>query len=128
METNVFMGYPKRGIACSLNPSKHEQYPSHSLDQNNSTRGVYTIPQSWYCAPSSFVKVTQYLSKFQKIWYATQINYRILEKGYCTFIEYFALWTWVQHELNASKLNWSFVLFSLSTWFATPPPWKILFE
>jgi len=26
MEPNVFMGYPKRGISCSLNPLGHEQY------------------------------------------------------------------------------------------------------
>jgi len=26
MEPNVFMGYPERGIACSLSPLGHEQY------------------------------------------------------------------------------------------------------
>jgi len=25
MEPNVFMGYPKKGIACLVNPSGHEQ-------------------------------------------------------------------------------------------------------
>jgi hypothetical protein len=39
MEPNVFMGYPKRGIACLVSPFRHEQYPSNSLDQNNSTHG-----------------------------------------------------------------------------------------
>jgi hypothetical protein len=45
MELNVFMGYPKKSIACSLNFLKHEQYPSNSLDQNNSAHGVYNVPQ-----------------------------------------------------------------------------------
>jgi len=40
MEPNVFLGYPKRGITCLVSPSRHEQYPSNSLDQNNSTHGV----------------------------------------------------------------------------------------
>ncbi len=44
MEPNIFLGYPKRGIACSLNPFGHEQYPSDSLDQNNSAHGVYEVP------------------------------------------------------------------------------------
>ncbi len=28
MEPNVFLGCPKRGIAHSLSPCRHEQYPS----------------------------------------------------------------------------------------------------
>jgi hypothetical protein len=32
MEPNVFMGYPERGIALSLNLSKHEQYLDDNLD------------------------------------------------------------------------------------------------
>jgi hypothetical protein len=40
MEPNVFLGYPKRGIACLVSPFKHEQYPSNSLDQNNFAHGV----------------------------------------------------------------------------------------
>ncbi len=51
-----------------------------------------------------FVKVTQYLYKFQKIWYEAQIISRIPRTGYYTFIEYFVLWTWIQHAL--SGLNW----------------------
>jgi hypothetical protein len=75
-----------------------------------------------------FVKATQYLSKFQKIWYGAQTILGLPRMGYSMFIEYFVLWTWVQHTLNASKLNWSsFVLFWLSTWFAIPP-WKTLFK
>jgi hypothetical protein len=35
----------RRGIAWSLSPFRHEQYPFDSLDQNNSTRGVYKVPQ-----------------------------------------------------------------------------------
>jgi len=73
-----------------------------------------------------FVRVTQYLSKFQKIWFETQIIFGIFRKWYYTFIEYFALWTWIQHALNASKLNWNFVLLWLSTWFVIPPLWKIV--
>jgi len=45
MEFNVLMGYPKRGIACSLSPPGHEQYPFDSMYQNNSTHGVYKVPQ-----------------------------------------------------------------------------------
>ncbi len=40
MEFNVFIGYPKRGIACLVNPYGHEQYPSNNLDQNNSAHDV----------------------------------------------------------------------------------------
>jgi len=72
----------------------------------------------------SFVRVTQYLSKFQKIWYGIEIIFGIFGKWYYTFIEYFALWTWIQHALSAFKLNWSFVLLWLSTWFAIAPSWK----
>jgi hypothetical protein len=45
MEPNVFMGYLERAIACLLNHFGHEQYLFDSLDQNNSTHGVYKIPQ-----------------------------------------------------------------------------------
>jgi hypothetical protein len=40
MEPNVFLGYPKRGIACLVSLFKHEQYLSNILDQNNSAHGV----------------------------------------------------------------------------------------
>jgi hypothetical protein len=40
MEPNVFLGYFKRGIACLMNPSRDEQYPYNSLDQNNLAHGV----------------------------------------------------------------------------------------
>jgi len=40
MEPNEFLGYLKKGIACLVNPSKHEQYPFNSLDQNNSAHDV----------------------------------------------------------------------------------------
>jgi hypothetical protein len=40
MEPNVFLWYPKKGIACLMSLSRHEQYPSNSLDQNNSAHGV----------------------------------------------------------------------------------------
>jgi hypothetical protein len=40
MEPNVFLGYPKKSIACLMSPFGHEQYPFNSLDQNNSTHGV----------------------------------------------------------------------------------------
>jgi hypothetical protein len=36
-----FIIYPDRGIACALNNFGHKQYPSNSLDQNNSINGVY---------------------------------------------------------------------------------------
>ncbi len=35
MEPKGFMGYLKRGSACELSTSKHEQYPSNNLNQNN---------------------------------------------------------------------------------------------
>ncbi len=40
MELNVFMGYLEKDIAYLVNPSRHEQYPSNNLDQNNLTHGV----------------------------------------------------------------------------------------
>jgi hypothetical protein len=40
MEPNVFLGYPKRGIACLVSFFKHEQCPFNILDQNNSAHGV----------------------------------------------------------------------------------------
>jgi hypothetical protein len=45
MEPNVFLGYLKKGIASVLSSFGHEQYPSNSLDQNNSTHGVYNVTQ-----------------------------------------------------------------------------------
>ncbi len=41
-EFNVFLKYPKRDIACLINPFGHEQYLINSLDQNNSAHGVKT--------------------------------------------------------------------------------------
>jgi hypothetical protein len=43
----------------------------------------------------SVVRATQYLSKFQKIWYGAQTILKICSMGYYTFIEYFVLWTWI---------------------------------
>ncbi len=40
MELDVFLGYPKRGIACLVSSFEHEQYPFNSLDQNNFAHGV----------------------------------------------------------------------------------------
>ncbi len=36
MEPKGFIIYPNRGIACALRNYGHKQYPSNSLDQNNS--------------------------------------------------------------------------------------------
>jgi hypothetical protein len=44
MEPKGFMGYLERGIACGLNNFGHEHYPFNSLNQNNSTHGVYKFP------------------------------------------------------------------------------------
>jgi hypothetical protein len=44
MELNVFMGYLEKGIACSLNHFKDEEYPSDSLNQNNSAHDIYNVP------------------------------------------------------------------------------------
>jgi hypothetical protein len=38
------MMHPKRGIAHALNNYGNKEYPSNSLDQNNSIHGVYKIP------------------------------------------------------------------------------------
>jgi hypothetical protein len=35
--------YPNRGIACAFNNFGHKEYPSNSLDQNNSINGVHRI-------------------------------------------------------------------------------------
>jgi hypothetical protein len=121
-EAHVFLGYLKRGIACLVSPFEHEQYPF-----NNFAHGVIVLLNKCVVFLLGFVKVTQYFSKFQKIWCGAQTISRLPMMGYCTFIEYFVLWIWVQHTLNASKLNWlSFVLLWLSTWFVIPP-WKTLF-
>jgi hypothetical protein len=44
MEPNVFLGYPKKGITCLVNPSKHEQYLS-----NNQTKIIQ--PMVLKCSP-----------------------------------------------------------------------------
>jgi hypothetical protein len=49
MEPKGFMGYPKRGSACELSTSMHEQYPFDSLNQNNWAHGVCKSPQIGYC-------------------------------------------------------------------------------
>jgi len=48
MEPKGFMGYPKKGSACELSSSRHELYPSNSLNQNNWTHGVCKLPQIKY--------------------------------------------------------------------------------
>jgi len=45
MESNVFLGYLGKGIACSLSLFGHEQYPFNSLYQNNLAHGVYNVAQ-----------------------------------------------------------------------------------
>jgi len=45
MEPNVFMGNIEKGIVGVLSSFGHEHYPSNSLDQNNSTHGVYYVAQ-----------------------------------------------------------------------------------
>jgi hypothetical protein len=42
MKPNVFLEYLERGITGVLSSFGHEQYPSDSLDQNNSTM-VFTM-------------------------------------------------------------------------------------
>ncbi len=54
LKPNVFLGYLKRGIACSLSPFRYEQDASNSLNQNNSAHGVYNVPRWRYCVPSKF--------------------------------------------------------------------------
>ncbi len=49
-----FLIYLERGIAHALNNYRHERYPFDSLNQNNSTHGVYRIPPWGYCFPSRF--------------------------------------------------------------------------
>ncbi len=90
--------------------------------------GVFIVPQWGYCVPFGFC--FDYAIPFQDsknmIW---NPNYsRIPRVGYCTFIEYFVLWTRIQHALNVPKLNWSSILLLLFTWFAIPSLWKTFFE
>ncbi len=59
VESNVFLGYPKRGITCSLNPFRDEQYPSDSLDQNNSAHGVFNVRNVGIVFLLCFVKAMQ---------------------------------------------------------------------
>jgi hypothetical protein len=40
IDLKAFLGYPKGGIASSLHHFGHEQYPSKSIDQNDSTHDV----------------------------------------------------------------------------------------
>ncbi len=65
MEPNVFLGYLERSVAGVLNSFGHEQYPSNSLDQNNSdqclqckTMRVLKSFQvlEWLCITPSHVK------------------------------------------------------------------------
>jgi len=128
MEPNVLLWYLERGFTCSSSFFGHEQYPYDSLDRNNLTHGVYKVPNEGIAFLLSFVKVTQYFSKFQTIWHGAQTISRVLKEGYCMFIEYFVLWTWIQHALNVSKLTWSSIVLWLSTWFTIPSSWKTLFE
>jgi len=48
MEPNVFLGYLAWDITSVLSSFRHEQYPFNSLDQNNSTHGVYNVMQLGY--------------------------------------------------------------------------------
>jgi hypothetical protein len=74
MELNVFLGYPKRGIAHSLNPSRHDQYPFDSLNQNNLAMVFTKYPNEDIVFILGFVRVTQYLFQVSKdmIW---SLNY-----------------------------------------------------
>jgi len=76
--SNVFLGYLKRGNACSLNIFGHEQYPYNSVDQNNSPHGVYSVTHEgkyyipyrflvWLCnTPPSFKKYVMEPNVFLK--------------------------------------------------------------
>jgi drug/metabolite transporter superfamily protein YnfA len=88
-------------------------------------RGIVLWPNEGITFLLGFGRAIQYPSNCRKIWYGAQTISRVPITGYCTFIEYFVLWTWIQHALNAYKLNWSFVSLWLSTWFAILP-WKTL--
>jgi len=44
MEPKQFLIYPEKGIARALCNYGHNQYPSNSLEQNNSIHNVYKIP------------------------------------------------------------------------------------
>jgi hypothetical protein len=80
-----------------MNLFGHEQYPSSSMDQKNSAHGVIMYPNEGVTFLLGFVTATQYLSKFQKIWYGAQTISRLPRMAYYMFIEYFVLWTWVKH-------------------------------
>jgi hypothetical protein len=85
MEPNVFMGYPERGIACSLSPPGHEQYPFDSMGTKIIQPMVFTrYPNEGIAFFLGFVKLSK-----DMIW--SQTIYGILGKGDCMFIEYFVL-------------------------------------
>jgi hypothetical protein len=67
MKPNVFLGYPKKSIACLMSLFGHEQYPFNSLDQNSSTHGVTMSPNEGIAFLLRFIRAIQYLFKFQKI-------------------------------------------------------------
>jgi len=69
------MGYPKKGSACELSTSRHEQYPSDSPNQSNWAHDVCKLPLIGYCFSYKF---RQYPSKFQYICDETQKIFYIL--------------------------------------------------
>jgi hypothetical protein len=84
IEPKGFMGYLKRGNACELNTSGHEQYLSNNSNQNNWAHGVCRLPQIRYCFPCRF---KQYPYKFQKICDEAQKIFYIPWENYCISIE-----------------------------------------
>jgi hypothetical protein len=54
MEPRGFIIYPNKSIVCALSNYGHKQYPSNSLDQNNSVHCIYIIPLGGYDVPFRF--------------------------------------------------------------------------
>ncbi len=67
MEPNVLLGYLEGVLHVHRVFLCMSKYPYDGLDQNNLTHGVYKVPNEGIAFLLSFVKVTQYFSKFQTI-------------------------------------------------------------
>ncbi len=75
MEPKVFLGYPKKGIACLLSPSKHEQYPSNNTIRNSVIRNHHVC--NW--------DATAGRMQLCKVFYATTMDFCPLFGCVCNY-------------------------------------------
>jgi hypothetical protein len=74
MQSDVFLGYPTRGIIGVLNSFVHEQYPSNKIDP---WCLIIEYPNEDIGFLVGFGRATQYPSMFQKICCGAQCISRI---------------------------------------------------